>query len=208
MAAQGVPQFTATPTGIGFPSPITSPDPWDTIYVQGVPWVGKVRVKGAKIKQDWDKKHGRGTEGSSDSYVGSEPQPFDVTFYLWTDDHFKRWPTYQLLFTYSGAKNKASPTSIYYPSLALLGINAITCLEIGGVEPEGEDKLFSATVKLRQFRPAVVMPIAAITPNGASATSPPNLPGHPPSPVIQALQQENQRLRLKAAGWPDNLTTG
>lgn len=184
---QGQATFTAAPTG-PIPSPLANPAAWDTVYVQGVPWQGKIEFRNPRLVQNWDAKTGRGVEGSTDSYVGIKPEGFEIVFYLWTDGHFTRWQTFSQLFKYAGAKGSATPSSIYHPCLAMVGITAVTCLELGAVLPAGDELLWSASVKLRQFRPPVPMP-KVLTPGGAASASDPNLPGSAPKPAAFYLAE-------------------
>lgn len=189
---------------IDLPSPISNPDVWDRIVVKGVTWEGKFEIKGAKQHWQWDQKHGRATEGSSDSYVGAKPEPFEITFFLWTDAHFARWPQYSALFQYQGSKGSAQPTSIYHPTLAVINIAAVTCLELGSPESSDGD-MYTCKVKLRQFRPQISSP--TISPKGAATAHPPSLPGPPPNPVVEALQAQiaQRRRTIAALGTPGGL---
>jgi hypothetical protein len=163
-------QITSVPTG-DFPDPITQPTIWDTVNVQGVPWSGRIRFKGAKLSHNWDQKHGRDTQGATDSYVGIKPKEFTLTFFLWTAAQFQYWGnTYAALFQYDGAKGTARASSIYHPSLSIVGITAVICLDLGAPETDDGD-MWHADVTLRQFRPPVASP--AVTPAGKTNSSNP-----------------------------------
>ncbi len=154
-----------TPTTQQFVSPLRRSDVWDTFVVQGVSWVGQFEIKMACLHQKWDPKVARGQEGNTDSYVGSHPEPFEVTFMLWAQEHFDLWPAFSAPFVYSGAKLKSSPCTVYHPALSVIGIDAVVCLKMGPPVPKspGSD-MYAATVTLRQFRPAVHSTVA--TPGG------------------------------------------
>jgi hypothetical protein len=186
-------------------SPLQQPAAWDTFTVQGVSWQGKVTIRDAHVSWNWDGKHGRSTEGAADSYVGTKPEAFEVTFYLWAQTHFDQWPTFSQLFQYQGTKGLAKPMTVYHPSLALLGIDSVICLHLGGIEQVSEELLYSAKVKLRKFSPP--KPAPTISPTGADHVSPPNLPGTPPNPAIARLQAqlaERQRT-IASLGTPGGL---
>jgi hypothetical protein len=160
-------EFGITPTNQQFVSPLQRSDVWDTFVIQGVAWIGKFEIRQACHVQHWDPKQARGQEGNEDSYVGSKPREFDVTFFLWAQPHFDLWPVFSAPLVYSGEKNRASPCTVYHPSLALIGISAVVCLELGAVLPvsSGSD-MYHAAVKIRQFRPAVTSPVT--TPKGVT----------------------------------------
>jgi len=165
----------------GFPSPLERPDVWDTLKVQDFIWEGKFEFRAACVNQNWDPKHARGQIGTTDSYVGNKPEPFDLVMYLWTAKHFADWRGFQSRFVYQGDKGKAAAVSIEHPALAVLGINAVVCLKIGMIQKVDDELLYSCTIKLRQFQPPANVAGGAITPAGADHVSPPNLPGTPPT---------------------------
>lgn len=190
-----------------YPSAIALPSAWDQFQVQGVTWFGRVEVVGAMRSYRWDVKDPMGADGEIQTYRGKRTRPFRVNFYLWTDAHFGTWPQYSQLFQYPGSKaGVVTPVAIYHPALAMLGIGAVTCEDLGAVEKVSDDLMFRATVTLREFIPPPPINVTA-TPPGAAAVSPPNVPGIPVSPAIAAYQARIDALQQQAAalGTPGGL---
>lgn len=194
------------PVGI-YPSPISNPTPWDTFWVQGSVWQGKIRVVGAVAAFRWDIKDPPGANGEIQTYRGIRTKPFRVEFYLWTDLHFAYWPAFSLNFMYPTSKLGVTPAVVvYHPALMMIGIGAVIIDDVGAVEPVGDDKMFKAVVTMRQFIPP--LPINTTnTPPGASAVSPPAVPGVPVNPAIAALEARIAALQQQASnlGTPGGL---
>src|ERR1039458_4667544 len=87
----------------GAPSPWEQPNIWDAIYVSGVPWVGKIQIRGARRAYKWDVKQSPGLEGFNQTYRGQPHVNFHIEFYIWTDSMFRYFTTFYLkLFQYKG----------------------------------------------------------------------------------------------------------
>ena len=191
------PSFTV-PFG-GSPSPWAQPGIWDTLFVSGVPWQGRIRIRGAQRSYKWDVKAAPGIEGFNQTYRGKPHKNFYIDFDIWTDSMYVYWAsTYQLLFQYSGVAGIVSPVKVYHPSLTNLGITAIVADHIGAVEQVSDDMLFRVSVEVHEFYPALLVP-ATTTPAAAAGVNP-KIPGiPPPSAAYIAAQQELAAAKQAAA---------
>jgi hypothetical protein len=183
----------------GNPSPWAQPNIWDAFYASGVPWVGKVEVRGAVRSFKWDVKPAPGIEGFNQSYRGKPHKPFHIVFYIWTDSMYVYWEsTYQKLFMYSGGAGVVVPVKCYHPSLSGLGITALVADEVGAVEKLSDDMMYAATLTVHEFYPPVPTNATA-TPVAAAGVNP-HIPGFPsPSAEWIRAQQELAQARTAAA---------
>ena len=170
----------------GSPSPWEQPNIWDALYVSGVPWVGRVGIRGAKRAYKWDVKASPGIEGFNQTYRGQPHVPFHIDVFIWTDAMYRYWTTtYQLLFQYIGVAGLVLPVKVYHPSLVNLGITAIVCDAIGAIEQVSDDLLFRCTLEVHEFY-IPILANATTTPVAAAGVNP-TAPGTP-SPSAAALQ--------------------
>lgn len=172
-------------------SPFTEPKVWDQITVGGKLWGPnrKVEIKSAKRAYKWDVKDGMGQQGALETYRGQTPPPFQIVFYLWTNDQYNEWQTFQRLFKYDGVKFQPTPVSIYHPMLDQLGIYQIICEDIGAPEKISDDLMFTVTVSVREFfRP---LPAPAVTPDAALNADPLD---NDVDPRVKARQARNATL--------------
>src|ERR1019366_1741459 len=110
------------------PSPWEAPYLWDAIYISGVPWVGRVRIRGAGRTYKWDVKEPGGIEGFNQTYRGKPHKKFRIDLFLWTDSMFRYLTGLIIpLFQYVGPVGVVLPVKVYHPALTSLGITAIVC---------------------------------------------------------------------------------
>ena len=170
--------------------------PWDLLTVAGVEWGRsaatpfgrKFEIKGAKRAYKWQIRDGIGLQGSPQTYLGwLAPHTFTITFYMFTNDEYVQWLSFQQMFMYdasrnptntslgigAGSINKGAPglgypqaVSIYHPALSILNIAAVLTEDIGAVEKQSDDKVYTVSVTLREFRNPI-----PIVPDTADATS-------------------------------------
>ena len=187
----------------GAPSPWESPTLWDAIYISGVPWVGRVRVRGARRSYKWDVKSPPGIEGFNQTYRGKPHKNFHIDFFIWTDSMFRYFTGLIVpLFQYVGVAGVVLPVKVYHPSLTPIGITAIVCDEIGAIEPADETGLYVCSIEVHEFYPPLLVnvtttPVAAVGVNPAS-------PGVPSASAValqavQAAAQARQAASLSSA---------
>ena len=187
----------------GSPSPWEQPNIWDALYISGVPWVGKVRIRGAKRSYKWDVKDVPGIEGFNQTYRGQPHTKFYIDFYIWTDSMYRYFVNiYQQLFQYIGVAGIVLPVKVYHPSLANLKISALVCDEIGNIDEVGESGLFMCPVQVHEFYIPLLVnvtttPVAAAGVNPTSAGIP--SPSAAALQVIQAAAQARQAASLASA---------
>ena len=190
------PEFTPNVIGGATPDPFSQPLVWDTIMISGIPWQGRIEIRGAARSYKWDIKHAPGVEGFNQTYRGKPPKPFTIKFFMWTASMYNYWQTFYVkLFQYTGPA-LVVPVSVYHPSLALLGISGITADEVGAVELQSPDLMFAATVKVHEFYPPI--PTNATSTPLAKTPSTPNPPGNPP-PTFLASQAASAAAQQRTA---------
>jgi hypothetical protein len=170
-------------SAVGSNSPFAAPGLWDSIKIGGQLWRGKVDVRAAKRVNKYQSKDAPGIEGETTTYRGRRGEHFDITFYIHTEALWTQWNLFsQQFFNVSGAKG-LSALSIDYPSLAVLGITQILVVEVGAVDPIGEDGMYAAKVKVKEYLPVVpidvtktpiagpAVPFIPVTPTAAQAAA-------------------------------------
>jgi hypothetical protein len=187
-------------------NPLDFPEDWHRFSVAGVTW-GKDLAEGAYCvvsdavrEHKYDDKEGKGTVGGTSTFVNLPPAEFDVTFYLWSFDHFVGWDVFVLLLRYDPTKTKAQSQAqdVFYPSLSANQITSATVRKIGSCTHLGKG-LYSIKVSFKEFRPAGKSS-AVSTPSGSSGTSPKwvkapyNKPGDSADPAIAEAQAEAKKL--------------
>jgi hypothetical protein len=157
--------------------------PWDLLTVAGVEWGRSVEtpfgrkfeIKGAKRAYKWQIRDGIGLQGSPQTYWGwLAPHTFTITFYMFTQDEYAQWVAFQTLFMYDASPGKQpgglggypKAVSIYHPQLSILNIASVLTEDIGAVEKQSDDKIYTVSVTLREFRNPI-----PIVPDTADATS-------------------------------------
>lgn len=185
-----------TDVTIASATPFTDPVSWDTVRISGAPWFGKFEIKGAERSYKWDIKDGLGLQGAIETYRGQTPSPFEITFYLWTSEHFREWQIFSLFFRYDGATPGVGvkPVDIFHPALNYIGIYQVICEGIGAPEKISDDLMFSVSVKLREYFPPPQIN-TTVTPD--SAADKPEGDGE--DPVIARLQTQLGQLRQTVA---------
>jgi hypothetical protein len=198
-------------------SSTTGLDPWsspqlhDEIDIAGLTLAAPgdcwFQITGAERAYRWDVKDGAGLQGAIETYRGRTPPPFQITFYMWTPQH---WVSVTNLFAslqYDPTKLAVKAYPIFHVALSILGISQVIVEGIGlpakvGDWQSGPD-MFTAVLKLREFYP--ILPIPPQTPDQAAlANQPPQL-----SPDIQNQQNIQNQLtqQIRNAGDPLGLIT-
>lgn len=170
--------FTPPPTTTGAPttttgiaSPFKYPVIWDSISLGGgaFTWNGRVQFKGAKRSYNWQVKTPPGVQGEVYTYRGLHTHPFRMLIEVWTDDQWQMLPDLLSFFTYDATKpnpnGPANPVDIYHPTLSLVDISQVLCLDI--VAPEVDQEHSGAAwieFVLREYRPAVISTNVTATP--------------------------------------------
>ena len=177
-------------------NPIEDPQAWDHIYV-GQTKSPLCKVTGFKRQYEWDKKTGKGTKGSTTTFVGQPAVNGTVTFYLWRVQDFVAWAAFRKLLKYDPTKKNVEAIDIWYPSLADIDVKSVTTEEIGAIEHEGQG-MYSVTIALLEYLPPPKKS-ATSTPSGSKTTQKGTTPGTPTDPVADAQQKEIAELLKKAA---------
>lgn len=168
------------------PDPFTSPDTFDSFTAGGLTWFSKVEVHRPRRPYKWHKKGAAGQEGATQTYRGKDPPQFEAHFFLWTTGHFLNWYLFQQQFAYAGVIGKVIPVQVYYPTLAMAGINEVVCLSLGEPERISDDGMWRAVVILEEYFPPLPAP-ANVTPVAAATASTGfNIPVNPQVAALQA----------------------
>ena len=110
-----------------------------------------------------------GVQGEVYTYRGLHTHPFRMLIEVWTDDQWQMLPDLLSFFTYDATKpnpnGPANPVDIYHPTLSLVDISQVLCLDI--VAPEVDQEHSGAAwieFVLREYRPAVISTNVTATP--------------------------------------------
>jgi hypothetical protein len=180
---------------IGALDPISHPDAWDTVRIQGQDTPGKCDVKGFKRKVDWDTKIGKGTAGATETVKGLPPAEGTITFTAWTIEHFRAWDLLLPKLKYDPTKKTKQANSIYHPALADIDVSSVNIESIGQWEHEGGG-MYTRALELLEFAPPPTASAVA-TPTGADSGSAAT-PGSQPDPATVALQKQAAALTAQA----------
>lgn len=177
------------------PSPWSQGVNWDTIYINSIPWWGKIQIRGAARRFAWDVKHSQGLVGFNQTYRGQPHKPFGIRFFIWTDSMYNYWVNaYQvILMSLAGI---SIPVPVSHPSLSNIGITGICIDEVGGIEQISDDMMFKVDVGVHEYLP--VKPIPVTTTPTAPAPPPKPTAGSPPA-YTTALVSENAAAQARQA---------
>lgn len=154
------------------PSPWANSTLWNTLYISGLPWWGRVEIRGAARAYQWDIKHSPGQEGYFETYRGRPHKPFIIRLFIWTDSMYSYWTNvFSKLLTYIGPLSP--PLAVYHPSLQNLLITGIVVDELGAVEPVSDDMMFKVDIRVHEFLPEKPWPVTNSPIAVAPAPTPP-----------------------------------
>ena len=161
-------------------APLSAPPSiYDVVTIQGQVCPGTVTLSGFKRKWNWDKKQGKGSQGTTPTQVGKPAVTGDLTFWLWSGDHFAAWETFRPLFLYDATRASVQAVSVFHPALSDLGINSLVCESLSPILHVGNN-LYSCVAEMAEFIPppkaaAVSTPTTSKTGQGAGtgAQTPP-----------------------------------
>jgi len=185
-----------------FVSPLVDPISWMSITVSGftigpADASGYVQLRNAGRPYRWQSKDASGQDGATQTYRGKSPTPFEILFVLWTDFHFFNWQALaDASFIYDAGKTTVDPVDVYHPALAMVGISQMVVLDCGAPEQQGTELKWVATVKCREFFPAIATN-ATQTPTMAT-TSNDNAPGTTPDPALEQAQTLVEAAKVQA----------
>lgn len=191
-------------SALGPNNPIDNPALWDFIELGGVRSPGVCTWSGWKRHNEWDRKKGKGTRGSTQTLVQQPEANGEFTFHLWDNgtiggtghNHFAEWDAFVPLLKYDPTKKKPEAITIYHPALDFIDVHSVVIEDVGPPEPQGEG-MYTITVKMSEFFP--VPPKASVgTPTTSKQAPPPNVPGTNPPPVQDVYQQQIAALLQQA----------
>ena len=177
------------------PSPWAQSTIWDTVYINSVPWWGKIQLRGAALKYLWDVKHSQGIVGFNQTYRGQPHKPFQIRFFIWTDSMYNYWVSaFQVLL--KSLAGISLPVPISHPSLTNLSITTICIDELGAIEQVSDDMMFKVDVMVHQYLPPAPVPV---TTTPASPAAPPKPKAGAPPAFASALAVENAAAQARQA---------
>lgn len=175
-------------------NPIDHPNAWDYCTVAGMVCPGWCEVTGWKRNWGWQKKHGKGIQGTVLTYTGKPSAEGTIKFFLTEPVDFANWESFRPLFKYDPTRATVVGVDIVHPAIQDLEIKACVTEDIGQLEHEGLN-LWTITVKLIEFTKPP--PASAVgTPTGADSGKAGVNPAGPPAPTdplqikIAALYQQ------------------
>lgn len=172
--------------------PLANPLAWDVIRVGQTVSPGKANVGEIKRKHEFDVKKGKGTFGSTVTYVGRPPGTVSVEFELWIPSHFAQWDAFRPLLKYDPTKKSVQAVDVYYPAWDDVDFRSVVTESIGSIIHKGKG-LYSITIEWLEYFPAG--PKSAVsTPTSSVSTQAGTTPGKPPDAIGDAQQQEIANL--------------
>lgn len=193
-------------TSLAALNPIDNPSSWDVVEIGGVQSPGRCSWTGWKRHNQWDRKRGKGTRGSTQTLVQQPEAEGEFTFYLWDNgnfgtghNHFAEWDKFSPLLQYDPTKRTPQAINIFHPALATLDppVTSVVIEDVGALTPEGGDGMFTITVKMSEFFP--VPPKKAVgTPTTSKDAPAPTSPGAQPPAAQDEYQKQIAELLKKA----------
>lgn len=174
------------------PPVVANPNRWDVVTIAGQTCPGYCEIAGFERKWKWDKKTGKGAQGTTCTYTGKPAVEGELIFFLWTGLHFVQWEIFRPLFQYDPTKQQTQAIDIFHPSLADLNIKAVVIESISPIRHIGHN-LYECRVKASEYVPppkaaAVATPAGAKAAAGAGSGSNPAAPS-PTDPLQIKIQQ-------------------
>lgn len=177
-------------------NPITNPQAYDTVRVGAVE-SPLCKLGNWKRKYQFDVKKGKGTVGSTTTFVANPPAEGSITFYVWEASQWDQWVAFRNVLAFDPTKAKAQAIDIYHPALVGLGVKSVQTTSIGP-ETNSDDKgLWSIEVEFIEYRP-VPKKDATSTATGSKAVTKVQIPGTPPDPIGDAQQAQIAKLLEQA----------
>lgn len=167
-------------------NPIDNPQAHDFIVLGSEQSPGICRPFEPKRRAEFDVKKGKGTFGSTITYVGRPPAKWELVFELWLARHWEEWAAFVPLLNYDPTKKKIQAIDIYHPSLAEIGIKSVVTESIGMIKHEGK-QLYTRAIELMEYFPSANKS-AVGTPTGSQATSPNAAGGRGGRPTTDQLE--------------------
>jgi hypothetical protein len=162
------------------PDPIAYPNKWDKVQIGSAFSPGLATVNEFKRKWVWDEKNVKGGQGANLTYTGKKLTRGTIDFLLlagpvpsapgtyYTD--LSDWQTFSQLFQYDPTKAAATAIQIYHPSLAMIGLKAVICEDVGN-PTRITIGLYKVVVSLIEYAPPPATS-AVSTPSAAVAKAP------------------------------------
>ncbi len=178
-------------------NPFQFPLDYDVVTVGGVVCPGLAKIGDFKTKREFDIKKGKGTFGSTITFVGRPPSTGSITFYIWNAGQIEAWVTYRDLFKFDPTKKAIQAIDIFHPSLHEIDMTSFVCEGIGALKHEGQG-LYSITVDLLEYFPPPKVN-ATGTPSGSTSKGgKPSTTGKSDDPIADAQQAQIAALLKQA----------
>lgn len=175
-------------------NPIDHAQDFDWVTIDGARNPGIAEISGASRSYEWQVYKAQGTQGAETRFSQIPPAKFSIKLRFWLAEHFRAWATWSARLKYDPTKRRPGVFTIYYPTLADLGIQRCTTEEIGAITSEGKG-LWSVTIKLLEYYPPKPTAVIA-TPNGYQQAQ--NDVGKGVDPAVAKLQQQAAKLAAQA----------
>ncbi len=186
-------------------NPFLNPQAEDFVTIAGVSSPGVIPpggISGAKRTYKYDVKTGKGTAGSTTTFVGKPPSPFTIKFVFWEEAQFDAWIAFLPLLKYDPTKKgkAAQAYDVFHPVLAELDIKSVVTTDIAGREHDGAG-LYTVAVEFLEYAQASKASVVS-TPKGSKSapaertgtTVAGEPPGEKPDDELKKLQKEADAL--------------
>lgn len=174
-----------------FLNPFRDPLAWDSIEIDGFeigPRNGEIRaiVEEADLKNEWDRKKGKGVKGETSTLTQQPAIDVVVNFEIWGTTGVELWHRLVYKFRHHVGPNLTKVFAIEHPRLLQVGVSSV-CLDHIIPLRANRGGLHTAGFKCHQFFPPPPVSITS-TPTGTTP-DPGAIPGVPTDPAVIAAQK-------------------
>lgn len=169
--------------------PITNPNDWDVVIVNGMASPGVAKISGFKRSFGWDVKKGKGAKGSTVTLNEYPPAEGTIELTLWEPEHFEEWREFRDIWNYDPTKKPISAVDIFHPVLADISVDRVVCKEIGQIEAQGQG-LFKVTISLIEYNPPPKKAATSTPTSSQSNANSKKAPGNTGDPVADELLRQ------------------
>ena len=178
-------------------NPITHPNAYNTVRLDGKLWIGKAEIDGASNIFKWEKVAGQGTEGATSKYSGTDLPDFTLRFLLWESRHFDAFDRdFRPLFQPPPKGQKPKAREIDFPELVKLKIRRVVVRTVGQLEVVDQTGLYAYPVEMSQFSPPKPVQVIKAT-AGATGADDPSQPLSANQAMIKELTKQMKEEAAK-----------
>ncbi len=186
-----------------FANPITQPQSWSVYTIGGIISPGTIPrggIQGFERETGWDTKIPKGGSAPTLTRTTAPPCKGIITSQLVTSDDVDAWENFISALQVPPAKADAPAWDIFHPSFVAIKLRSVVVHKIFPIEHMGLG-MYHGKIAFIEWAPPSKANIVN-TPSKAKPDNPSTVPGAPPDPVGDAMEQRLLQLLQKAQGLP------